>query len=397
MDAAKIRVAVNSLLECSICYEVYKDPRILPCGHTFCLGCIQKIKKCVCPVCKSDWKTPANGVQGLPKNFVADSFITSLPSVTECSLAEDEKHSPVKYLCIDCWDPLCDTCGERHTKYCKSTKNHEVKRLDEINSKDFERHNRQVIQLCKEHGNQEIILYCKKCKKSGCNTCHLLFHVGHPCTTVEEADKESIENIKKSLRKTEEIIQGWEKKSDEIAKLEKHLKDNNDQIKAEVTKFTDDAKAQIQIACAKLITDIDKSKTVMLEIVGATMDKRATCLQDTKKSISVNVEEGQKKVELYKKHLPPLSSAIERERIIYNDEILVAPSQNDNITISPCQDISKWKKGFTDTLQSVNKAIVDQNYFQALINNTQSLLEGIVTLTYNELRNNNYDELYHVK
>ena len=96
-------------------------------------------------------------------------------------------------------------CGERH-KYRKFNKDHMVKQLEEIIKEDFERHNRQVIQLCKKHWNQEILLFCKDCKKSGCSTYHALSHVGFSCSTIKEADNEFIESIKKSFETVEEMI-----------------------------------------------------------------------------------------------------------------------------------------------------------------------------------------------
>ena len=104
MDAAKIHDAVNSLLECSICYEIYQDHHILPCHHTFCLNCIKKIigLPCVCSLCKSSCiQPPANDLKKLPKDYVVDSFITSLPSFSACFLAGEEKQNKIKYSCIN--------------------------------------------------------------------------------------------------------------------------------------------------------------------------------------------------------------------------------------------------------------------------------------------------------
>jgi len=32
---------LNSMTECTVCADKYRDPRILPCIHTYCLKCIQ--------------------------------------------------------------------------------------------------------------------------------------------------------------------------------------------------------------------------------------------------------------------------------------------------------------------------------------------------------------------
>ena len=41
MEAAKLLSTVSALLECGYCLEKFQNPRNLPCGHTFCLSCLQ--------------------------------------------------------------------------------------------------------------------------------------------------------------------------------------------------------------------------------------------------------------------------------------------------------------------------------------------------------------------
>ena len=70
------------LCECSICMEVYTDPRVLPCGHTFCRQCIEAFGELACPVCREGFRLPNVGVVGLPKNFalldIVDAISTGL-------------------------------------------------------------------------------------------------------------------------------------------------------------------------------------------------------------------------------------------------------------------------------------------------------------------------------
>ena len=48
-------------LECAVCLEQYKDPKVLPCLHTFCKTCLEGLLnkesvvwKIVCPTCRAD-------------------------------------------------------------------------------------------------------------------------------------------------------------------------------------------------------------------------------------------------------------------------------------------------------------------------------------------------------
>lgn len=63
---------------CSICLEVYVDPRILRCGHTFCCACLEKLSTPVCPLCGKQFK-----VDDLTKNFaLADVIFTEESSTS---------------------------------------------------------------------------------------------------------------------------------------------------------------------------------------------------------------------------------------------------------------------------------------------------------------------------
>ena len=47
--------AERHLSECPVCLEVYVDPKVLPCDHSLCAGCVQQLKqgsRIECPLCK---------------------------------------------------------------------------------------------------------------------------------------------------------------------------------------------------------------------------------------------------------------------------------------------------------------------------------------------------------
>ena len=47
--------AERHLSECPVCLEVYVDPKVLPCDHSLCAGCVQQLNqgfRIECPLCK---------------------------------------------------------------------------------------------------------------------------------------------------------------------------------------------------------------------------------------------------------------------------------------------------------------------------------------------------------
>lgn len=70
-------LAINT--RCSICFEDFSTPKILSCGHTFCLDCLQnyatkndlegRLVRLPCPECRQECLVPGSDVSNLPDNF----------------------------------------------------------------------------------------------------------------------------------------------------------------------------------------------------------------------------------------------------------------------------------------------------------------------------------------
>ena len=56
--AESLRCKVEEHLTCSVCLEPFKDPKVLPCLHSYCHGCIVNLAKSAetntinCPECR---------------------------------------------------------------------------------------------------------------------------------------------------------------------------------------------------------------------------------------------------------------------------------------------------------------------------------------------------------
>uniref|UniRef100_A0A8D0CYG5 Tripartite motif containing 35 n=1 Tax=Sander lucioperca TaxID=283035 RepID=A0A8D0CYG5_SANLU len=102
---------------CSVCHEVFRDPVVLSCSHSFCKDCLKSwwTEKPTheCPVCKrrSSKSEP-------PRNLE----LKKLSSEALCSLHSEK----LKLFCLDHQQPVCLICrdSEKHT-------NHRFRPIDE--------------------------------------------------------------------------------------------------------------------------------------------------------------------------------------------------------------------------------------------------------------------------
>ena len=180
---ARERMATRTL-QCSICQNDFKDPRLLPCIHSFCLECLEDYCRdklpgdnVPCPECKSQFLFPNNGAACLRVsthfNDPATSSNCEASIICEtCEACSTEHQSvPATLYCEDCCQKLCANCGTPHKKMKRGP--HDVVPLEsanpEIRSKRY----------CEKHEDERIKMYCFDCNMNMCSMCCLEEHNTH--------------------------------------------------------------------------------------------------------------------------------------------------------------------------------------------------------------------------
>src|SRR6218665_1339268 len=207
--AEGVMEGIKDITECCICTEMFTDPRMLPCIHTFCLLCLEKTgsesqkkpgDKMSCPLCRKEFDIPTEEFLGVQKNFFMERLMEiaklSQPNdivryCDSCSTIVSETNTecpPAKMYCIECEENMCDDCINYHKRQ-KQLKTHHIiafgnQALNERLIKWAASNN------CDHHTKYSIEMYCHDCKKAICMKCFAINHKGHSCSDVEDvADK----------------------------------------------------------------------------------------------------------------------------------------------------------------------------------------------------------------
>ena len=105
---------MDEAAECSICAKLFQDPRNLPCGHTFCLQCRQKLEQLgdakeelTCPLCSKPWRALSLSLSELPKNFVAAQVVEQREQMVTCNAHVNER---TWGFCKSCKTLVCLVC-----------------------------------------------------------------------------------------------------------------------------------------------------------------------------------------------------------------------------------------------------------------------------------------------
>ncbi|XP_046678340.1 RING finger protein nhl-1 isoform X2 [Homalodisca vitripennis] len=120
----------EQLLTCAICLDRYRNPKLLPCQHSFCMepcmdGLVDYVRRQVkCPECRAEHRIPYQGVQGFPTNVTLQRFLElhieitgELPDPTSgqvmkrCGVCSEKAYCG---MCVHCEKEICGDCKGAH-------------------------------------------------------------------------------------------------------------------------------------------------------------------------------------------------------------------------------------------------------------------------------------------
>ncbi|XP_055045382.2 E3 ubiquitin-protein ligase TRIM58-like [Misgurnus anguillicaudatus] len=192
MSLSKPEERLTLELSCPICLQLYRDPVALPCGHNYCLGCIQNAANAEdpknssrCPECREEYGSP----KALPRNFklsgIVDGYLVATSSgglkggpSKPCDQCLDDFVAAVKF-CTRCEMSLCSGHLQRHEER-HSSKGHILVELNaERDGKRCPVHGKTTEYMCA----QERLFLCSDCVIEGT-------HQNHDVKTFEVAKGE---------------------------------------------------------------------------------------------------------------------------------------------------------------------------------------------------------------
>ncbi|XP_014352528.1 transcription intermediary factor 1-beta isoform X2 [Latimeria chalumnae] len=206
---------VATLLEsCGLCKSrlrgAGREPRLLPCLHSLCQGCVRVESPPAggpqqqhqlqlqeggaglvrCPVCRQQCY-----LKDVTENYFLRDNVTEVgndiidDSNQTCTSCDDD--AAATSFCMECSEWLCDACVEAHQRV-KVTKDHTMMRNDvkpgaKLRDKD--------AVFCSIHKKELLKLFCETCDTLTCRECQLHSHKDHQYQYLDNA----VENQRKAL------------------------------------------------------------------------------------------------------------------------------------------------------------------------------------------------------
>ena len=237
---------VREELTCAICQDLLNQPKILPCLHSFCEGCLKEWsgrlanldpskRHLECPLCRAKvLLSSSRAVEELPSHFSAIRLVeivrlqeqaNSKVATPICQNCDDEENAVSS--CRVCAIFLCEFCEKAHKK-TKSTKGHKICSLDEMrrgNSDIAASVLSEKVEMCPTHPTKPLELYCKSEEVLICRDCIIRKHKDHDYDVISDV----AEGEKKILR---EALIGIQQLVDEVEYAVTRVQDRRKDVKS---------------------------------------------------------------------------------------------------------------------------------------------------------------------
>ncbi|XP_058872551.1 tripartite motif-containing protein 16-like isoform X1 [Acipenser ruthenus] len=316
MAEANILVAQDQF-SCSVCLEILKDPVAIPCGHSYCMGCI---KNCwdqtdhtgvySCPQCRKTF-TPrpdlcrntmlAEVVEKLKKTGLnpppAQSYAG--PGDVPCDFCTGRKFKAVK-SCLTCLASYCETHVKTHYEGAAFKRHKLINAIGDLEQK-----------LCAEH-QRLCEVFCRTDQMCICLLCSQNEHKSHDTVSAEAERTGKQKQLGETQTEIQQRIQERLKEIEELKQAVESLKRSACiEIKESEKIFTE------------LIRSIEKIHTEVIELIGANEKAAVNQAEGHMKKLEQEITELRRR----NTELKQLSETEDHIHFLQNFQSLCAPPE----------------------------------------------------------------------
>ncbi|XP_015776739.1 PREDICTED: E3 ubiquitin-protein ligase TRIM71-like [Acropora digitifera] len=333
MDVQQLFKRLKKEAECPLCLDTVKNPKTLPCLHSFCLECLDELANFArrqlqttikCPVCQTSFPIPdTDTFANLPSSFHLNRLVDVLAlqdssvQAQKCNTCDD--NNPATSYCFVCQTFMCASCFQSHQRF-KTTRGHRNVLIDKLQAQDVQ----ELIErpmMCSEqfHEDQPLEFYCEDCKVLICLKCSIVIHNRHSVTDTQKAA------LEQKMKLTEAVAE----------------------LKAEILLYENEIKKQTELK-DKNVTDIMNAEKKMTDSVEEWIRNLREHEMKMKEKFREIYEAEQKQHETRLENLElittQLKSCVERGQGVLKRNISTEILQTNHSILQRCDELTNARK-----------------------------------------------------
>ena len=310
------RAALKKLeeqLTCAICLNLYTNPKILSCSHSFCQKCLEGLPQdpqgdnyfICCPICHhhSQLLEPTGAVDfqaAFHINNLKDAhnlmFKVSGHQQITCDICTTTNATG---YCKECTLFLCEKCTDIHEKFLINT-NHAVKSIaSKLLTVKQEKN-------CPNH-NKPLEIFCEPCEDFICQLCTVDVHRDHDYDEISESYHKHFRKLKTNLKPVRDSTIVAINALISLTDREDEIREQGDTIKQEIHFMVKELVDIIHQTERQLTQDVDMITECKLQVLSEQkelVEMKSSQLKDCLKFVEQNLEIGSpQQVLLYTKQL----------------------------------------------------------------------------------------------
>ena len=297
---------IDSKLECSVCLEKFKEPKLLPCFHVFCKSpCLERLvvqgpegQSLTCPTCRHHVTLPDNGVAGLQTDFHIEHLFEIRESLEKAKKSDCEncKKSIASKFCQQCKKMMCNECTETHQSWGDFS-DHVILGIHELKADAANVLSAKKILRCEKHLAKKLKMYCNTCSELVCSNCVIGLHKDHIFELIEEAFPRHKEELVASLEQFKDKLNHVQQALKILDTRAREISDKSTTLVARIHSEIDQLHQILDQRRATLVAQLDASVQKKLEelaaqknLIETTQAKISSCLEYAEAGVETGTE-----------------------------------------------------------------------------------------------------------
>ena len=286
---------IEQQLTCAVCLDIYTEPKTLPCLHSFCQQCLERLpvnpqgnkRFIACPTCRTSVQLHEPDEESTAAEFPVAFQLNNLKEVYSLMKKATEPQqvkcdactvANANGYCKDCCKFLCMSCFDVHKAFDVMS-NHKLSNLVEVatSASQLIPAKQEKAMNCPKH-DDPLRIFCETCQELICRDCTVRIHRDHEYNKITDSYHKHHQVLETSLNPVKKLI-------DSVAIALTDLDNRKDEIKEQ----GDMVKQEIHLTAEEMIEKIKQSERQLTREIETAVDSKLQVLSGQMKSAEMSL------------------------------------------------------------------------------------------------------------